>query len=108
MASPRPVIFDRKCHRAQRARAAALGPSTFLIDRVAEDLCDGLPAVLRPFEFALDAGPPPDRSAPLLRRFEFALDVGPPTDAVRRVLAATGKVGTIIAADALAGTVACR
>lgn len=88
MASSQPVIFDRKCHRAQRARAATLGPSTFLIDRVAEDLCDRLAAVLR--------------------RFEFALDLGTPTDAVRRVLAASGKVGTIIAADALAGTVACR
>jgi SAM-dependent methyltransferase len=88
MASSQPVIFDRKCHRAQRARAAALGPSTFLIDRVAEDLCDRLAAVLR--------------------RFESALDLGTATDAVRRVLAASGKVGTIIAADALAGTAACR
>ena len=88
MVSSQPVIFDRKCHRAHRARAAALGPSTFLIDRVAEDLCDRLAAVLR--------------------RFECALDLGTPTDAVRRVLAASGKVGTIIAADALAGTAAFR
>jgi SAM-dependent methyltransferase len=88
MVSSQPVIFDRICHRAHRSRAAALGPSTFLIDRVAEDLCDRLAAVLR--------------------RFEFALDVGTPTDAVRRVLAASGKVGTIIAADALAGTAAFR
>jgi len=88
MVSSQPVIFDRICHRVHRSRAAALGPSTFLIDRVAEDLCDRLAAVLR--------------------RFEFALDVGTPTDAVRRVLAASGKVGTIIAADALAGTAAFR
>ena len=88
MVSSQPVIFDRICHRAHRSRAAALGPSTFLIDRVAEDLCDRLAAVLR--------------------RFEFALDLGTPTDAVRRVLAASGKVGTIIAADALAGTAAFR
>ena len=64
-------------------RAAALGASTFLIERVAEDLSD--------------------RLATVLRRFECALDLGTPTDAVRRVLAASGKVGTIIAADALAG-----
>ena len=32
------------------ARAAALGPSTFLLDRVAEDLADRLAAVLRRFE----------------------------------------------------------
>ncbi|HEY6703193.1 MAG TPA: methyltransferase domain-containing protein [Xanthobacteraceae bacterium] len=88
MVSSQPVIFDRKCHRAHRARAAVLGPSTFLIDRVADDLCDRLAAVLR--------------------RFECALDLGTPTDAVRRVLAASGKVGTIIAADALAGTAAFR
>src|SRR6266545_4607180 len=88
MVSSQPVIFDRICHRAHRSRAAALGPSTFLIDRVAEDLCDRLAAVLR--------------------RFESALDVGTPSDAVRRVLAASGKVGTIIAADALAGTAAFR
>ena len=64
-------------------RAAALGPSTFLIERVAEDLSD--------------------RLATVLRRFECALDLGTPTDAVRRALAASGKVGTIIAADAIAG-----
>jgi len=64
-------------------RAAALGPTTFLIERVAEDLSD--------------------RLATVLRRFECALDLGTPTDSVRRVLAASGKVGTIIAADALAG-----
>jgi SAM-dependent methyltransferase len=88
MVSSQPVIFDRICHRAHRLRAAALGPSTFLIDRVADDLCD--------------------RLAVVLRRFESALDVGTPTDAVRRMLAASGKVGTIIAADALAGTAAFR
>jgi SAM-dependent methyltransferase len=88
MVSSQPVIFDRLCHRAHRARAQALGPSTFLVDRVAEDLCDRLAAVLR--------------------RFEFALDIGTPTDAVRRALAASGKVGTIIAADALAGSSAFR
>src|SRR6266700_7358770 len=83
MVSSQPVIFDRICHRAHRSRAAALGPSTFLIERVAEDLSD--------------------RLATVLHRFECALDLGTPTDAVRRVLAASGKVGTFITADALAG-----
>jgi len=75
------VIFDRRLLRARRARAAALGPSTFLIERVAEDLSD--------------------RLATVVRRFECAVDLGTPTDAVRRVLASSGKVGTIIAVDAL-------
>jgi SAM-dependent methyltransferase len=78
-----PLIFDRPLLRARRARAAALGRSTFLLERVAEDVADRLAAVLR--------------------RFERAVDLGTPTDAVRRVLAASGKVGTVIAADALAG-----
>jgi SAM-dependent methyltransferase len=59
-----------------------LGPSTFLLDRIAEELGERLAAVLR--------------------RFDLALDLGTPTDAVRRALAASGKVETIIAADALA------
>src|SRR5262245_3251046 len=88
MVSANPVIFDRICQRTHRARAMALGPSTFLIERAAEDLSDRLAAVLR--------------------RFEYALDLGTPTDVVRRALAASGKVGTIIAADALAGTASCR
>jgi SAM-dependent methyltransferase len=78
-----PIIFDRPLLRARRMRAAALGRSTFLLDRVAEDVADRLAAVLR--------------------RFERVVDLGTPTDAVRRVLAASGKVGTVIAADALAG-----
>src|SRR5205823_5533036 len=64
-------------------RAAALGPATFLIDRVAEDFSD--------------------RLATVLRRFELAVDLGTPTDAVRRTLVASGKVETIIAADAITG-----
>ena len=77
------LLFDRRLLRARRLRAQALGPSTFLIDRVADELGDRLAAVLR--------------------SFERAVDLGTPTDAVRRALAASGKVGGIIAADALAG-----
>src|SRR5258708_37739299 len=88
MISPRTHIFDRTWQRQHRARAAALGPSTFLIDRAAEDLSDRLAAVLR--------------------RFECVLDLGTPTDAARRALAASGKVGTIVSADVLAGTAASR
>jgi SAM-dependent methyltransferase len=75
-----PIIFDRLLLRARRRRAATLGPTTFLIDRVAEDLAE--------------------RLAVVLRHFEVAVDLGTPTDAVRRALAASGKVATIVAADA--------
>ena len=77
-----PIIFDRRLLLARRARAQALGPVTFLIDRVAADFADRLAAVLR--------------------RFEHAADLGTPTDALRRVLADSGKVGTIVAADPFA------
>jgi SAM-dependent methyltransferase len=88
MVLPHSPIFDHRLLRARRARAAALGPSTFLVERAAEDLSDRLAAVLR--------------------RFERALDLGTPTDALRRVLAASGKVGTIIAAGAPGAGVADR
>ena len=73
-----PTIFDRQLLRVRQQRARALGPETFLIDRVADDLGERLSVVLR--------------------RFERAVDLGTPTDAVRRVLAESGKVATIVAA----------
>jgi SAM-dependent methyltransferase len=73
MASPH--VFDRTLLPARRARAEALGPATFLMDRVAEDLADRLAAVLR--------------------QFPIAVDLGTPTDAVRRTLAASGRAAVI-------------
>jgi SAM-dependent methyltransferase len=77
-----PVIVDRALLRARGRRALALGPSTFLIDRVAEDLADRLAAVLR--------------------SFPCGLDLGTPTGAVRHALAGSPKVGSLIAANPLA------
>jgi ubiquinone/menaquinone biosynthesis C-methylase UbiE len=76
-----PVLFDRVLLRRRRRRALALRPSGFLLERVAEDFGERLGAVLR--------------------RFDLVLDLGTPGDALRRALAASDKVGTIIAADAL-------
>jgi SAM-dependent methyltransferase len=70
---PHPLIFDRRLLRLRRARAAAIGPVTFLLDRVADDIAERLSAVLRPFD--------------------IAADLGTPTDAVRRAIA--GRVGTV-------------
>ena len=69
--------------RVRQQRARALGAETFLIDRVAVDLGERLSVVLR--------------------RFERAVDLGTPTDAVRRLLAESGKVATIVAATPEAG-----
>jgi SAM-dependent methyltransferase len=77
--STSPTIFDRRLLRMRRERARALGPETFLLDRVAAELGERLAAVLR--------------------QFERAVDLGTPSDAVRRVLAASGKVATIVAAE---------
>jgi ubiquinone/menaquinone biosynthesis C-methylase UbiE len=76
-----PTLFDRPLLRSRRRRALARVPSGFLLERVAEDAAD--------------------RIATVLRRFELALDLGTPGDALRRALVASGKVGTVIAADAL-------
>jgi SAM-dependent methyltransferase len=85
---PSPLIFDRRLIRARRRRAALLGPATFLLDRVADDLADRLGAVLR--------------------RFDLALDLGTPGEAVRAALTRLGSVATIVAADAMPAASAKR
>jgi SAM-dependent methyltransferase len=78
-----PLIFDRALLRLRRRRAMALGPATFLLDRVADDIADRLAAVLR--------------------RFDVAVDLATPGPAVRTAIARLGSVGTIVAADAISG-----
>ncbi len=85
---PSPLIFDRTLIRARRRRAVTLGPATFLLDRVADDLAERLAAVLR--------------------RFDLAVDLGTPGEAVRAALARLGSVGTIVAADAMPDSEAMR
>lgn len=75
-----PCVFDRTLQRQRRRRAYALGPATFLIDRVADELAERLAAVVR--------------------QFELAVDLGSPTGAVRRAIAT--QVGTVIAVDTIA------
>jgi SAM-dependent methyltransferase len=73
------TIFDRKLLRARRRRARLLGAEVFLLDRVAEDMAERLSTVKR--------------------SFARAVDLGTPADAVRKALAATGQVGTILATE---------
>ena len=73
-----PLIFDRKLLRARRARARALGPATFLLERAAADLAERLAAVLR--------------------RFPLALDLGTPGDEVRAALTGLNSIDAIVAA----------
>ena len=71
-------IFDRRLLRVRRRRARALGPATFLLDHAATEMAERLSAVLR--------------------QFEIAVDLGASSDAVWHALAASGKIGTIVAA----------
>ena len=45
---------DRELLRARRARAMALGPATFLLQRAADDLAERLATVLRRFDLAVE------------------------------------------------------
>jgi SAM-dependent methyltransferase len=76
------ALFDRALLVRRRRRAAALGPATFLIDRVAEDMAERLSAVRR--EFAV------------------AVDLGTPSDAVGRALLDAGAAGWLAAAGPVA------
>jgi SAM-dependent methyltransferase len=51
-----PILFDRALLRARQKRAEKLGPATFLLDRVAEDMAERLHAVLREFKGGADIG----------------------------------------------------
>jgi SAM-dependent methyltransferase len=57
-AHPVPRLVDRAALRARQARAQRLGPVTFLLDRVAEDMQERLQAVLRDFKDVADIWTP--------------------------------------------------
>ena len=80
--SSNPIIFDRSLLRARRQRAERLGASDFLVERVADEMAERLSVVLR--------------------QFDLAVDLGTPGEAVQRALAASGKVGTVVAANPFA------
>ncbi len=75
---PVQALFDRALLAQRRRRARVLGPATFLIDRVAEDMAERLSAVRR--------------------TFEVAVDLGTPGDAVRRAILSAGAIGRLVAA----------
>ena len=76
-----PNVFDRTLLRRRLARAQALGPEAFLLDRIAADLSERLGAVLR--------------------QFDLAVDLGTPTEALREALAENASTGMLIAAAPL-------
>jgi SAM-dependent methyltransferase len=84
--SESPIIFDRALVRRRRERALRLGPTTFLLDRVADDMAERLAAVTR--------------------RFDLALDLGTPTQALRLALARLPSIGTIVGTEPIASEAA--
>lgn len=59
-ANPMPVLFDRALLRVRRQRAHKQGETTFLLDRIAEDMADRLAAVKRDFAEVADIWTPGD------------------------------------------------
>lgn len=55
-----PLVFDRALGRRRLARAAALGPADFLLERAAADLAERVATVKRHFARALDLATPTD------------------------------------------------
>ncbi|MGA2054818.1 MAG: methyltransferase domain-containing protein [Bradyrhizobium sp.] len=74
-----PVLFDRYLLRSRLGRAQRLGPATFLLDRIAEDMADRLKAVMRDFKSVAEIGTPGDQvSGALAGRFDHFLRVDLP------------------------------
>jgi SAM-dependent methyltransferase len=76
-----PVIFDRLLQRRRRRRAASAEATTFLLERVADELTD--------------------RLATVMRRFDMAVDLGTPGEAVRVALRRLDSIGMVVGADVL-------
>jgi SAM-dependent methyltransferase len=82
MANPAaPILFDRALLLQRQARAQKLGPATFLLDRVAEDLDERLSAVKREFSDVADIWTPGEGLLPR-DRFESFARVAPAQDEV--------------------------
>lgn len=64
-----PVLFDRARLAARQRRAQALGPASFLLDRIDEDMAERLAAVMREFRAVADLWTPGDGLASLPARF---------------------------------------
>ncbi|HEY0568548.1 MAG TPA: methyltransferase domain-containing protein [Xanthobacteraceae bacterium] len=72
-----PKLFDRALLLARQRRAQRLGPATFLLDRVAEDIEERLHAVLRQFADVADVWTPGESlRKPFRDRFKSMAHIG--------------------------------
>ena len=75
-----PVLFDRALLRDRLRRAQKMGPATFLLERVTEDMAERLNAVLRDFKDVAEVGTAADQVAHALAgRFERYARIDLPT-----------------------------
>ena len=75
-----PSLFDRALLRGRLRRAQRLGPATFLLERVTEDMAERLSAVLRDFKDVAEVGTAADQVARALAgRFERYARIDLPT-----------------------------
>ncbi len=73
-----PILFDRALLRARQDRARRLGPATFLLDRVTEDLEERLAAVTRDFSDAAEIWTPGELlRKPVADRFKSITRIEP-------------------------------
>jgi SAM-dependent methyltransferase len=72
-----PILFDRATLAQRQRRAAKLGPASFLLDRVAEDMDERLAAVNRDFSAAADIWTPGEGLARLRRRLPSIVHLAP-------------------------------
>ena len=82
-----PILFDRALLRARQDRARRLGPATFLLDRVTEDLEERLQAVTRDFSDAAEIWTPGELlRKPVADRFKSITRIDPDETETLRLL----------------------
>jgi SAM-dependent methyltransferase len=95
-----PILFDRALLQQRMARANALGPVTFLLDRVAEDMVERLAAVNRSFVDVAEVWTFGEGSLPC-ERFNSISRIGPDGSADERLSLQPASFDLIVSALAL-------
>ena len=95
------ALFDRALLHARQRRALALGPASFLLDRVDEDMSDRLAAVTREFHTPADLWTPGDGLAALRARLPSLRRIEPDADGNETLPFAPESLDLVVSALAL-------
>ena len=95
------ALFDRALLHARQRRALALGPASFLLDRVDEDMFDRLAAVTREFHTPADLWTPGDGLAALRARLPSLRRIEPYADGNETLPFAPESLDLVVSALAL-------